>query len=167
MRKLLALLLAAVLVLGSLSGCSVLEKIVEDQTVSKDALTITFPGYYLDLSGEDYAEGMEFLYGFGNAAVLATKEDRATLEALIPDLSAKSYAELFIETNSLSSTVEEKDGLVTFRYTATASGTEFTYLCVVFMAESDIWTVQAYCPTSELADNEADLWEILTSVQVA
>lgn len=167
MKKIIAIVLTLTLALSALCGCSALEDVIADQTITKDALTITFPGYYLNLSDEDYAEGMEFLYGFGNAAVMAIKEDRATLEAILPNLTAKDYAELFIESNNLTGTAEEKDGIVTFRYTADASGTEFTYICAVFMAQTDIWTVQAYCPTSELAKNEADMWKILSSVKVA
>ena len=167
MKKIIALVLTLALAVSALCGCSALEEVIPDQTITKDALTITFPGYYLNLSDEDYAEGMEFLYGFNNTAVMAIKEDRATLEAILPELTAQDYADLFIESNNLTSTAEEKDGVITFRYTAVASGTEFTYICAVFMAETDIWTVQAYTPTDELEKNETDMWKILTSVKVA
>ena len=167
MKKLIALVLILALAVSALCGCSALEEVISDQTITRDVLTITFPGYYLNLSDEDYAEGMEFLYGFNNTAVMGIKEDRATLEAILPGLTAQDYADLFIESNNLATTAAEKDGFITFRYTANASGTEFTYICAVFMAETDIWTVQAYTPTAVLEKNEADMWKILTSVKIA
>lgn len=167
MKKIFAIVLTLALALSALCGCSALEEVIADQTITKDDLTITFPGYYLNLSDKDYAEGMQFLYGFNNTAVMAIKEDRATLEAIIPDMTAKDYADLFIESNNLTGTAEEKEGVVTFRYTADASGTEFTYICAVLMGQTDIWTIQSYCPTSELAKNEADMWKILSSAKVA
>ena len=108
MKKLIALVLILALAVSALCGCSALEEVISDQTITRDVLTITFPGYYLNLSDEDYAEGMEFLYGFNNTAVMGIKEDRATLEAILPGLTAQDYADLFIESNNLATTAAEK-----------------------------------------------------------
>ena len=164
MRKLLSYFLICAVVLSILCGCS---QATPPQTITKDELSITLPGSFQDLSHEDFAQGMEFLYGSSNVSVMSTKEDRAALQAVLPDLTAKEYAALLIESNGLSATAEERDGLITFRYSATTENTELTYLCGVFTSEAAFWTVQAYCPTADFSKNEAVMLEILKSVAIA
>jgi hypothetical protein len=80
--------------------------------------------------------------------------------------SAKDYADLYIRVNKLSTSVVEKDGLVTFTYTAEADGQSFTYLSAVFANAEHFWLVQTYCYTENFEKNEADFMECLKSIKV-
>lgn len=167
MKKFSVILLVLALALGLFAGCSdVLDEVVPPQTVNIDDLTMTLPGYFIDWSDEDWAEGIPFVYGFNSSAVLGIKEDVATLEATIPGLTAKDYADLFVESNELTSTVSDEDGLVTFTYTANSESTNITYLCGVFKGSTNFWVVQCYCATEDYSEFEADFIETLKSVQM-
>lgn len=155
---------AAVLLLSALfTGCSGGEK---EKTFTCGELSITLPAAYEDLSGQEYAADYDFLYGSSSKAVLGFTQSRASLEEKIPGITAKLYAQMFMEAVQLPGTVTEQDGLVTFTYTANASGTEVTYLCSAFMSQTNFWIVQFYCPSIDYGKNEADFLRYLRSVTV-
>lgn len=164
MKKPLAVLVVLVCIIGILCGC---DSVLPDQTVTCEELTITLPGHYIDLSGEDYAAGLALLYGFNDTAITAIKEDKASLQALIPDMDAQQYAELFVASNSLLDTVEVVDGIPTFQYCLDAGDTSVTYLCGVFESDSNFWVIQAYCPTTGFAESQEALWGYITTVTIA
>jgi hypothetical protein len=167
MKKFIAIILCLTLSLGVFCGCeSVLNDVVPPQTVTVDDMTMTLPGYFINWSKEDWAKDFPFVYGFNSSAVLGVKEEIASLEASFPGLTAKDYADLFVEYNGLTSTVTEEDGLVTFSYTATSDGTIITYKCGVLKGQKNFWVIQCYCAQSDLSQFEADFIEILKSVKV-
>lgn len=137
------------------------------QTVTVQDLTVTLPGRYINLSHNEYADGTQLLYGYGTAVVMADREERAGFEADYPDLNAYGYANMFVITNDLVSTVENRDGLVTFRYEKTVNDRSFTYVCGVYRGKTHFWTVQAYCPTADLTSLESEFMAILKSVIIA
>ena len=163
MKRLLGFI-ALALVVGLLCGCS---NLIESQTITEGELSITLPGTFLDLSEQAPVAGIEFLYGFGETAVLAIKEDKAMLLELVPGMDAMQYAQLFVESNALTGTVEEVDGIPSFTYTAASGGTQITYLCGVFESSTHFWVVQAYCDSQDFADNQQALWSYLASVTIA
>ena len=107
MGKLPKILLSLLLCCTLLSGCALLPGELDPIELQVVDLTMTLPGYFIDWSDEDWAEGIPFVYGFNSSAVLGIKEDVATLEATIPGLTAKDYADLFVESNELTSTVSD------------------------------------------------------------
>ena len=155
-------LILLALVLSLLCGCSP----AAEQTITCQELTITLPASFTDLSSRDYAAGMEFLYGSEDTAILAITEDNAALKELVPDMDAQKYAELFVQSNALDSTVEVIDGIPSFTYTMDAGGTAVTYLCGVFESSANFWMIQAYCPATEFSQNQETLWSYLTTVTV-
>ncbi len=160
--KRLAGLFAAVLLLTALfTGCNSSET---EKTFTCGELSITLPADYKDLSDQKYAEEYDFLYGASSKAVLGFTQERAPLEEKVPDITAKTYAQMFMEAVQLPGTVTEQDGLVTFTYTANADGTEVTYLCSAFMSETNFWIVQFYCPSKDYGKNEADFLGYLRTV---
>lgn len=163
MKRFFRILAAVLLAVTVLTGCTGL---LEDKTITCNELSVTLPGIYVDLSEQDYAADFDFLYGFNDEAVLGFKQDRASLEASMPGITAKDYAELFVDAAELNSTVTEQEGLITFTYTAIADNVEFTYLCGAFMSDTNFWIVQFYCPTEDYTDKEADFLGYLKTVQV-
>lgn len=158
-----ALLLAVCL----LAGCSdALNKVVPPQEITVEDLTLSLPGYFINWSKEDWAAGFPFVYGFDSSAVLGVKESVSTLEASLSEVSARKYADLFLEYNGLDSTVSEADGLITFSYTANAQETEITYLCGVFKGSTHFWVIQCYCASADYGKFQADFLQILKSVRV-
>ncbi len=156
--RILAVMLLAVTVL---TGCTSRPK---DKRVTCNDLSITLPGHYTNLSDQEFAADFDFIYGSRNEAVLGFKQDRSSLAN--PDISAKDYAEMFIDAAELNSTVTEQDGLYVFTYTAIANDVEFTYFCGTFMSDTYFWVIQFYCPSQDYADKQADFLNYLKTVQV-
>lgn len=156
--KLLALVLALLL----LVGCT-----LPDKTVSCEDLTISLPGHFVDLSDQDVAQSMTFLYGFGTVAVMGLREARSELEANYPNITLEQYAKSIIAVSRLDCVLTQRDGLYTFTYTAAADSLSFTYLSAVYEGTDAFWVVQAYCLTEEFPKNEASLWQYLLSVKVS
>ena len=127
---------------------------------------MTLPGLYVNLSDQEYAAEFDFVYGYKDVAVLGFQQDRASLESSFTDLTARKYAELFVEAAELTSTVTEQDGLVLFDYSATANDVDVTYLCSVYMSDTSFWVIQFYCPTADFAENKSDFLSYLKTVQV-
>ena len=160
-------IIALLLAICLLAGCSdALNKMVPPQEVTVEDLTMTLPGYFVNWSKETWAANFPFVYGFNSSAVLGVKESVSTLEASLSEVSARKYADLFLEYNGLDSTVNEEDGLITFSYTADAEGTNITYLCGVYKGSTHSWVIQCYCATQEFEIFEEDFCQILKSVRV-
>ena len=162
MKRITAVILALLMITACFSGC----ELTKEKAFTKDGLTITLPGHFQDLSGQDYAQGMSFLYGFGNVAVMGIREQKAGLEAYMSELTLENYGKLMISTNGLSCQLTQKDDLLTFVYEVENSGTSYTYLSAVFESDSDFWTVQSYCTTATYAKNYDAMWSYLKSVVV-
>ena len=125
-------------------------------------LSIQIPEDYIDLSQEEVATGLDFLFGKDPIAVNGLREEKATFEAYGLQLDLQTYGNLLLKSNNVGSALEEKDGIRTFSY---ESG-EFTYVVTLWETEEAFWTVQAYCPTADYSDVKDDIWEILSSVTV-
>lgn len=141
-------------------GCA-----AKDNYITCDDIRLLLPESYVNLSDEAYAEDFDFLYGIGSEAVLGFKYDRATLETRFPGISAKEYAQKFVDAAHLSCEVTEQDGLVTFSYAETSDGAEITYLSAIFMTQKNVWVVQFYCPTAEYDQKQATFMNLLHAVQ--
>ena len=156
MRKLLILLLALSLLLA---GCG--HEVAAPSYAFQD-LSIQIPEDYIDLSDEEVAQGLDFLFGKDPIALNGLREEKATFQAYGVDLDLQTYGKLLMRSNSVSGELEEKDGLLYFTYTAG----ELTYVVTLWETGEAFWTVQAYCPTADYSKAENDIWEILTSVTV-
>jgi hypothetical protein len=167
MKKLFSLGLVLVLLVSMLSGCA-LTQLLGDKEITFDDLTITVPGMYLNLLNVANNPDLAFLYGFEDTAVLGIQESVGDVQDAfgLRIRSAKDYANVYISVNNLAATVVEKDGLVTFTYTAEVDGQSFTYLSAVFANAENFWLVQTYCYTENFEKNEADFMECLKSVKV-
>ena len=127
-----------------------------------DDLSIQIPTGYINLSSEEFAADLNFVFGLDPIAVNGLREEKATFQAYGLNLDLESYCNFVILANNVSATLEQKDGIYTFSY---ESG-EFTYIATIWETEDAFWTVQAYCPTKNYAKAKKDMWNILRSVTV-
>lgn len=156
MKKALLLLLILAL---CLTGCSHEPAAPSYQF---DDLSIQIPEDYINLSDEEFAEGLSFVFGLDPIAINGLREEKATFEAYGLQLDLQTYGTLLSKSNNVSTQLTEKDGIPTFTYT---SG-DFTYVVTLWETEEAFWTVQAYCPTADYSKVKGDIWEILSSVTV-
>jgi len=156
MKKTLALILVLSLFL---SGCA---HEAADPSYAFDDLSIQIPEDYINLSDEEFAADLAFVFGKDPIALNGLREEKATFEAYGLDLDLQSYGKFVILANNVSATLEQKDGIYTFSYTAS----DFTYVVTVWETETAFWTVQAYCPRESYSKAKDEMWRILSSVKV-
>ena len=156
MKKIILLLVVLSL---CLSGCRAKETSAPHTC---QELTIRIPTDYIDLSGESFAEGLDFVFGLDPVAINGLREAKETFAAYGLELDLQTYGELLMESNNVSSQLDQKDGIWHFSYT---SG-DFTYVVTLWETEEAFWTVQAYCPTADYDSVKDNIWEILSSVTV-
>ena len=158
MKRILSLILVLALSIGILSGCGVKETTAH----TYEDLTISIPTDFIDLTGDDFAEGLAFVFGLDPIAVNGLREEKATFEAYGLDLDLQGYGSFILKANKVSSKLQQNDGYLSFSYTAG----DYTYIVTLWETEDAFWTVQAYCPTADYAKAEKDMWKILKSVTV-
>ena len=125
-------------------------------------LTIQVPQDFIDLSDEEFAAGLDFVYGLDPIAVNGIREEKATFQTYGVELDLESYGKFILMANNVSSQLQQKGGILTFTY---ESG-EYTYVVTLHETEAAFWTVQAYCPTEDFPKVQKDIWTILSSVTV-
>lgn len=156
MKKLLPLLLVLCLLMA---GCS---PEPAAPSYSFGDLTIQIPEDYINLSDEEFASGLAFVFGLDPIAVNGMREEKATFEAYGLSLDLEKYGRFLQMTNEVTAEIQKKDGVLHFTY---ESG-EFTYVVSLWKTEEAFWTVQAYCPTADYSNAKSDIWNILKSVTV-
>ena len=125
-------------------------------------LTIQIPVDYIDLSDEEFAQDLSFVFGKDPIALNGHREEKALFAAYGLELDLQRYGDLLMKSNNVTSQLSEKDSILHFSY---ASG-DFTYVVTLWETEEAFWTVQAYCPTQDYNKVQKDIWNILSSVTV-
>ena len=156
MKKVILLLMVLSL---CLSGCGAKE--TSAPHACQD-LTIRIPTDYIDLSGETFAEDLDFVFGKEPVVINGMRDAKETFAAYGLELYLQTYGELLMEDNQVSSQLTQKDGIWNFSYT---SG-DFTYVVTLWETEDAFLTVQAYWPTADYDSIKDVIWEILSSVTV-
>ena len=156
MRKLILLLLVCSL---CLAACSAKETTALH---SYEDLTIRIPADYIDLSDEEFAEGLDFVFGLDPIAINGLREEKATFAAFGLEMDLERYGKFLIAANNVSCQLTQTDGIWNFSY---ASG-DMTYVVTLWETEDAYWTVQGYCPTESYHKVKKDIWNILSSVTV-
>jgi len=156
MRKLILLLLAFSLCLAACGA--------EETTVPHtfDDLTLQIPQDFIDLSDEDFAKGLDFVFGLDPIAVNGLREEKATFEAYGLVLDLQTYGNLLRASNNVTDDLAQKDGIWTFTYEASG----YTYVVTLWETQEAFWTVQAYCPSKNYGSVKDKMWELLSSVTV-
>ena len=165
MKRITRIVIALLLVLSTLSGCSAYLDSLPDMVYTYEDLTITLPGSFGDQSNEYWAAQLAFYYSYNSQAVFATKKPREEVEAEHPGMTALEYAQEFAEGTTIVEPVEEKDGLILFCHTMTNdSGIEFYYLCSAYVSEGYYWIIQCSSPTDIFTECRENMMKILRSV---
>ena len=156
MKKLILLLLLLSL---CLSGCG---HESAAPSYAFDDLSIQIPEDYINLSDEEFAEGLSFIFGHDPIAVNGLREEKAVFAAYGLELDLQTYGNLLAKSNNVSSELTQKDGIWTFTY---ESG-DYTYVVTLWQTPEAFWTVQAYCPSESYSKAKDEMWRILSSVKV-
>ena len=156
MKKFILLLVVLSLCLG---GCG--HEIAAPSYAFED-LSIQIPEDYRNLSGEPFAEDLDFVFGKDPVALSGIREEKATFAAYGLDMDLQRYGDLLIRSNNVQTELIQTDGIWNFSY---VSG-DFTYVVTLWETKDAFWTVQAYCPTADYDSVKDDIWEILSSVTV-
>ena len=156
MKKLIAIFLLLSLLL---TACG---HEAADPSYSFGDLSIQIPEDFVNLSEEEYAQGLDFVFGLDPIAVNGIREEKAAFQAYGLELDLPSYGKFLMMSNNVSGELKEKDGIHTFSY----ESSNFTYVVTLYETEEAFWTVQAYCATEDFPKAEKDMWKILSSVTV-
>jgi hypothetical protein len=156
MKKAILLLLILCL---CLTGCGAKEITAPH---SFEDLTIRIPTDYIDLSGEEFAQELTFVFAKDPIAINGHREEKSLFAAYGLDLDLHRYGDLLMKSNNVASKLQKKDGILTFSYDANG----FTYVVTLWETDSAFWTVQAYCPAEEYSKIKKDIWNILSSITV-
>jgi len=157
MRKCFALLLALMLCIGLLTGCSANETTAQ---YTHHGLTITLPSEYLDLSEKPYAADYDFMYGLVPVIVSGLQEEKKLF--LDNEMDLEGYGEFMMAANAIAGEWIRKDGVPTFTYEADG----YVYTVTLWETEESFWLVQAYCPEKDYSAVSTQIWEILSSIKV-
>ena len=155
LRLLLALCLALTLVF---TGC-----VTDPVGVAVDHgdITLILPADFMDLSGESFAAGMDFLYGRNSLIVKGLSEKKSALQAM----TLAEYTAYVISGNKITcSPVVFGDGYL-FTYETAIGQTLYTYTTATYEGQDNFWIFQFYCPTIDLAENQPEIDIILEGIQ--
>ena len=158
MKSLIKIVLLLSLCLALLCGCS-----AEPETFSKDGVSITLTSQFEELE----QEGCVAVYGSHSEAVMIQKEEFAALAeiGIHKDSTTEDYANAVIRANDLSeSTVEERDGIVCFTYTAKSGLKTYTYLATAHKSEDAFWLIQFSTSDKKFEEKESTFLSYAKSI---
>ena len=164
MSRFTKILVCVILVVGCLCGCSKIDTLTEDQTLTFMDLSITLPGYFEDRLHSDYTAKDTFMYGVYEITVTGVREDK-TLFDQVPTL--EEYGNLLISGNNLSATLQQEDGLTTFTFSLMDGKNSFTHLAAIYEGTGAFWLVQFSCRTENFDDSRESFLTYLKSVTVS
>ena len=154
----LCLLLALCLVLSAclLTGCSDPVGVA----VEYADITLILPADFMDLSGESFAEGVDFLYGRNSLIFKGLSEKKSALQAM----SLAEYTAYVISGNELTCTPAAFGDGYLFTYVAPIGETLYTYTTATYEGQDNFWIFQFYCPSADLAANQPEIDIILEGI---
>ena len=148
---------ACLLVVLLLAGCS---DPVGKAVVHKD-LTLILPADFLDLSGEDYAQSADFLYGRHSLVFKGLAEGKSGLKAA----TLREYTDQVISANKKKTTPQASGAGYVFTYEAQVDGAVYSYTVATYEGQENFWILQFYCPKDTLAENQPEIDIILEGIQ--
>ena len=164
MSRAVKILVCLILTVCCLCGCSKIETLTEDQTLTFMDLTITLPGYFENRLHSDYTAKDTFMYGIYEITVTGIRENKELFEE-VPTL--EEYGNLLISGNNLSSTLEQEEGLTTFTFSLMDGKNSFTHLAAIYEGAESFWLVQVSCKTENFEDSRDGFLTYLKSVTVS
>ena len=164
MSRFTKILVCLLLVCCCLCGCTKINTMTEDQTLTFMDLSITLPGYFENRLHSDYTDKDTFMYGTYEINITGVRESK-TLFDQVPEL--EEYGNLLIANNNLSSTLQQEEGLTTFTFSMLEGKTSFTYLAAVYEGSDSFWLVHISCKTENFDTSRDTFLTYLKSVTVS
>ena len=164
MRRFVKTFVCVLLVVCCLCGCSKIDTLTEDQTLTFMDLSITLPGYFENRLHSDYTAKDTFMYGVYEITVTGVREGKALFDQ-VPTL--EEYGNLLISGNQLSSTLQQEEGLTTFTFSLMDGKTSYTHLAAIYEGSDSFWLVQISCKTENFEDSRESFLTYLKSVTVS
>ena len=130
-------------------------------SVTHSDMTLTLPGDFVDLSGEDYAQDADFMYGRKTLVLMGLSEKKSDLTAM----SLKEYTANVLSGNQITAAPEVCGDGFLFTYETPVANTPYTYTVATFESESRFWIFQFYCPSANLEENQPEIRIILESIR--
>ena len=149
--RVIALVLAMVL----MTGCTLLPSKDSTKSYSCRDLTMEIPSKMKDVSGQEEFSGFTFALDSNKLVIFGLNETFAEYPVM-EEYSTKDYADLLIQLYGVNSTVQERSGkdyhyLV---YTADTELGEFTYMAGIFRNSNGFWMIQVCTPTEKYDQEE-------------
>ena len=163
MKRFVAFVCAMVMIMSVAAGCSTPEKVFDTGA----GLTITLPGNFQEEN--DVSTGATACYVTNSAGVLILKETFEDLEAagFSADMTLDEYGKVVIEANSLTTDLQEADGIKYFTYENGDEGQKFTYYATVFEGSDAFWLVQFFCLSDQYENLQSDFQEWAKTIQIS
>lgn len=138
MKRNIAKLLALLLALTVLCGCSTTPK-----EYTCDEMTMTVPGYMRDVSGQEDFSYYTFALDSPKIAIFGLKEAYADYEGT-SDMTLEEYTDLTIEANGLDVLGVTRSGgdYMYFTYTHDSDEGDYKYLTATFKTDEAFWMIQ-------------------------
>ena len=145
-----------------LAGCQFFS--TPDKEFSKAGMSITLTSDF----AETEVVTQTATYQSKDSVVMALKEEFTLFEELgiSSDMTLGEYAELIFQTNAITSTVEEKEGLTCFRYQKEINGKEMTYFAVVEKGSDAYWLFQFSCESKNYEKLEKSFIEWAKTIKI-
>ncbi len=165
-KRIFSMILAACLLLGTLSGCGILDELTADKTFSSNGMSISLRGDFRQTTYEGYT----VVYENSTIAVFCLEEKFSLFAGTGTD-TLDAYAQLLLKANQLEgkSTVQHSDNLTWFDYNWTneSLGVEYYYFTTVHMADDAFWMVQFAVPEAMAEGKKDDFIRWAQSVSFA
>ena len=158
MKKIFCMLLCLVMLGSLLTACGDDSKM---KSYTYQDVTIQVPSSLKEDKDTISGTGFSFCLSSNSIVVVGLHED---VSILGDDFTVEDYVDLMVEANSLDAKLEKHNGRTVFVYTAEV-GVEFTYMGCSYKVGDEVWTIQAYTPTSAYSKNKDTLVEIVTSAE--
>lgn len=147
--------IALVLAMALLTGCTLLPSKDSTKSYSCRDLTMEIPSKMKDVSGQEEFSGFTFALDSNKLVIFGLNETFSDYPAL-EEYTTKDYADLLIQVYGVNSTVQERSGkdyhyLV---YTADTDLGEFTYMAGIFRNSNGFWMIQVCTPTEKYDQEE-------------
>lgn len=154
MKKILRVI-ALVLAMAALTGCTLLPSKDSTKTYTCRDLTMEVSSKMKDVSGQEDFSDFTFALDSNAVAIFGLNETFAEYPAL-EEYTTKDYADLLIQLYGINSTTQARSGkdyhyLV---YTADTDLGEFTYMAGIFRNSSGFWMIQICTPTEKYDQEE-------------
>lgn len=150
MKKAVLLLTALILIL-SLSSCSMLLEQMESQTqtLTVDNLSMTVSGVFTQDAEPHRAYDVEYLFRNLGIGIKKTTFEAMEAKGYTSELTLIEYASVLIKELNCPAVPYMEGDLIYFTHTDATDGEECTFFTAVYRTEDAYWFVRFYCPIDE------------------